>query len=41
MAANFAGSVSKTQRAMKSPTTICSGIAIAATVNGISRPSRW
>jgi hypothetical protein len=41
IAANFCGSLSYTKRASVSPTSIWNGIAIHATVNGISNPSRW
>ena len=41
IAANLVGSFSYTQRASVSPTSIWIGVAMAATVNGMRKPSRW
>ena len=41
IAANFTGCSFTTSRTARSPTNICSGIATAATVNGIRKPRRW
>ncbi len=40
-AANLTGCWWKTCRAMLSPSTNCTGVRIAATVNGTVKPSRW
>ena len=40
IAANFSGSLLYTHRATSSPTNIWIGVAIAATVNGMMKPSR-
>ena len=39
--ANLVGWSTKTQRASASPTPICTGVAIAATVKPMMKPSRW
>ena len=41
IAANLAGWSSAIARAAVSPTNSWIGVAIAATVNGITKPSRW
>ena len=41
IAANLAGWSSAIARAAVSPTKSWIGVAIAATVNGIAKPSRW
>jgi hypothetical protein len=41
VAANFTGCLWKTERAIESPSTNCTGVRIAATVNGTVKPSRW
>ena len=41
IAANLTGSLLYTHRATWSPTNIWIGVAIAATVNGMMKPSRW
>ena len=41
IAANLTGWLLYTQRASESPTAICSGMATAATLNGIRNPRRW
>ena len=41
MAANLTGWLMNTQRASESPTPIWMGMATAATVNAIRKPTRW
>ena len=41
IAANLAGWSAATSRAAVSPTSSCTGVAMQASVSGISRPRRW